>query len=335
MLEIDGSHGEGGGQILRTSLALSCVTRKGFKINNIRKNRSNPGLSHQHLKSVELMSELTNAEIEELELRSTELKFKPKNKPKGEIEIDIGTAGSICLLLQCILPTLTVAEDEINIKVKGGTDVKWSPPVDYFKNITVYILNKIGIKADIKTKKRGYYPKGGGLVEFRGKPSEVKQFDFSDNQSPEKIKGVSYVSNLPEDIAHRQKKSAEDILDKYKKDIIVKKFEAIGKGTGIVLWTKNGLPLGSSSLGEPGKPAEEVGSEAAENLITEIKRNGAVDRYMGDQLVPFAGLSGNSRYKTTQLTQHTLTNAWVVERFLDINYKIKGNKGKEALIEVN
>ncbi|WGI17539.1 RNA 3'-terminal phosphate cyclase [Methanonatronarchaeum sp. AMET-Sl] len=326
-MEIDGSYGEGGGQVVRTSLALSSVFGEPIKLMNIRAGRSNPGLSYQHLSCVKLMKRLTNAEVNGDRLRSTELFFKPTEKPGGDIEIDIGTAGSITLLLQCLLPTLHVS-NEIRVYAVGGTDVKWSPPIDYLINVTKPILSKYGLEFDLDLIKRGYYPKGGGEVRFTASNSDLNPFDI-DCERPQKIMGISHCGNLPRHIAERQANSAEKQLKKLDIPIEIKveqTTDVMGKGSGIVLWSTEGCRYGSSALGEPGKPAEKVGKEAGEKLIKQIKEIGAVDKYSGDQILPIVGLSGGS-YTTTKLTTHTKTNAWLVNQFIG-NKKIKIQENK-------
>lgn len=328
MIEIDGSFGEGGGQVLRTALGLSAHTEKSFRIYNIRKNRSNPGLSPQHLKCVEILKELTNADVEGDELGSKKLVFEPNGLFNKDLFIDIGTAGSVTLLLQCILLILPKLDEEIEVKVKGGTDVKWSPSVDYFRDITLYFLNEIGLDCHIEIKKRGYYPKGGGVVVFSGSSDGLESFSFIDRGEIKEIRGLSFSSNLPNHVAKRQKRALLKKINKWR-DIetnisVSRDSKALGKGSGVFVWaeTENSR-LGFSSLGEPGKPAEEVGEEAFEGLIHQIKKYGCIDRFMTDQFIPFLGIKGESEINAVEVTSHAETNAWVVSRFLDCEIEIK------------
>ncbi|PTD94585.1 RNA 3'-phosphate cyclase [archaeon SCG-AAA382B04] len=337
MLEIDGSYGEGGGQILRSALGLSGYTGKSFRMFNVRANRSNPGLSHQHLKCLEAVKTLLDAEVKGNSLRSKEVVFKPKKLAKNELSIDIGTAGSVTLLLQSLLPVIFRAENKLHIEVEGGTDVKWSPPFDYFKHITCYFLEKIGIECGVKLLKRGYYPKGGGKIVFEARKVSKNLFSFTNNQKMNRVRGVSFSSNLPSHVAERQRNSAKEVLEK-KLDIqadieIERDSRAIGKGSGIVVWADlGGGRLGASALGEPGKPAEEVGEEAGNKLIDQITKSGCVDKYMIDQLIPFLGILRGSEVLGTELTSHAQTNSWIVSNFLDVSIDINEEDDGTVLI---
>ncbi|OUJ19210.1 RNA 3'-terminal phosphate cyclase RCL1 [Methanonatronarchaeum thermophilum] len=321
MLVIDGSYGEGGGQVVRTALAMSTVLQKPFRLENIRAGRSKPGLSHQHLSCVELMKRLTDARVVGDTLRSTELFFEPKKTPSGEVEIDIGTAGSVSLLIQCVVPTLHVAS-ELKIVAVGGTDVKWAPPIDYLKHVTKPVLSQFGIEFDLDLIKRGYYPKGGGKISLTTRDLTLNSKSI-DCKKPQKIKGVSHCGNLPRHIAIRQAQTATKKLKKIglPTEIEIETCDVLGKGSGIVVWSQNGCRYAGSSLGKPGKPAEKVGEEAAIELIKQIKTEGDIDKYCADQLIPTLSLAGGN-YTTTEITMHTKTNAWLVNQFNEKN-KIK------------
>ncbi len=327
MIEIDGSYGEGGGQIVRTSLGLSGYSNKAFKVNNIRANRSNPGLSHQHVKCVEVMKEIMDADVRGNELRSKKLIFCPNKVDKTDLEVDIGTAGSISLLIQCILPIISKIDSNLRLEVKGGTDVKWSPPINYLEEITLFFLKKMGLNCSLEIKKRGYYPKGQGKVVFEAKPGSINKFSFKEKGELIGIEGISFSSNLPHHVAERQKNASIKALNELDEEInvsIERDPKATGKGSGVFLFAKTtNSRLGGSSLGEPGKPAEEVGEEAAEKLLRSLKKNGCVDKYSCDQLIPFLGIAEGSEISGGEITSHTKTNAWVVSNFLDteINFK--------------
>ncbi|MCJ7817515.1 MAG: RNA 3'-terminal phosphate cyclase, partial [Candidatus Thorarchaeota archaeon] len=170
MIEIDGSYGEGGGQILRTSIALAALTMKPVQISKIRAGRPKPGLKKQHLSGIKLTGELVDATIEGLEVGSTEISFTPNQRRSGSFSIDIGTAGSISLILQAVLPPAVLAPDPVTFLIQGGTDVKWSPPVDYLNNVFSPLLSRLGSIVEIEQKKRGHYPRGGGEVLCRVTP---------------------------------------------------------------------------------------------------------------------------------------------------------------------
>lgn len=314
MIRIDGSYGEGGGQILRTSIALSCLTGEAVEVYNIRANRPKPGLAAQHLKGIEAAKLISDAEVEGLRLGSTKVVFKPKTLKGGNFKIDIGTAGSVTLILQTVLLPSMAAERDSFFEIKGGTDVKWSPPVDYVNNVTFRALSdlKAGVSMDVIA--RGYYPKGGGVVRVRVAPSKLegKEFDIAECS----IKGISHCSNLPSHVAERQAKAAKALLEakRYDAEIDIEVRKDSSTGSGITLWCGY---KGGNALGERGKRAEVVGEEAARNLLKELESDACFDEFVADQIMPFAAVAkGVTRYTTSKITLHQKSNAYVIKQFL-------------------
>ena len=324
MLEIDGSYGEGGGQLVRTAVALSAVTGKEIKITNIRKSRPNPGLKQQHLKALETATRICRAQVSGLFPGSTELSFAPVEIKGGKYDIDIGTAGSITLLLQCIMPALPFAKEEVELTVRGGTDVAWSPTIDYLQHVTFRALERLGYSGRITLKEHGYYPKGGGKVSAFFKPCRLKGFHFL--KEDEEIRGISHASNLPAHIPLRQAEAASTRLMEagYPSQIETQSFETFSTGSGITLWTGY---IGGSALGERGLPAEKVGKAAADEIIPELRSGTSVDIHLADQLIPYMALAGNSSYTVRALSLHTTTNIWVTEQFLDVKFRIEKKEG--------
>ncbi len=329
MVEIDGSYGEGGGQIVRTAVALSAVTGEDVKVTNIRKNRPEPGLKAQHLKAIQTAALICDADVTGLSLHSTGISFSPEEIRGGKHEIDIGTAGSISLLLQCLMPAAAQARGELELTITGGTDVAWSPSIDYLRNVTNTALSKMGSDCEIEVLARGYYPKGGGRVRARISPSELKGYDFTMEKC--KISGISHCSNLPEHVAKRQADSASESVKfaGFGCHIDTEYAQQFSTGSGITLWC--GL-LGGSALGKRGLPAEKVGRSAAVELLTELGSGASVDVHLADQLIPYMGLSGGGSYTVRELSQHTRTNIWVTEQFLGVVFNIQ-KRGK--LVEVS
>jgi RNA 3'-terminal phosphate cyclase (ATP) len=326
MIEIDGSFGEGGGQILRTSLTLSALTKKEFRIYNIRAKRKNPGLQRQHLTAVVAVKTLTNAEVKGDKVGSTELIFKPNDiVEKGEFTFDVGTAGSVTLILQTILPLML--NRDIMVKIKGGTDVPKAPTIDYIRLVFLPILEKIGIKADLELIRRGHYPEGGGEIvikNVRGSPHSFSLINFG---KLVEIVGISHVSSLPSHIAERQKNSAISLLNLgVKVDIQLDiREKELSKGSGITLAAIGSESIiGADSLGERGKRAEIVGEEASKKLLEELRSNAATDSHMGDMLMLYAALY-KGEYTSSRLTEHAKTNAEVIKKFLGIDAEIKGS----------
>ena len=335
MIEIDGSYGEGGGQILRMSVALSALTKKPVKVFNIRANRPNPGLKRQHMVALESVAKIANARVKGLQLNSRQIEFYPGELEGGEFKFDIGTAGSITLVLQaCLLPSI-FAKNETHLILKGGTDVKWSPPWDYFQNVIVPYLEKMGVEIETYLNKRGYYPVGGGEVEVFIKPCrKLKTIKF--DGKIEGIEGIVNIANLPVSIAERIKKSALNELQKegMSADIMVEETSADCSGVGIVLWTK-GKILGADCLGEKGKPAEEVGKEAAIKLINEIKAGVDLDENAVDQLLPYFALAeDNTEFKCRKISKHAETLIWLIKKFLPSVISIGENEICKVKVEV-
>lgn len=327
MIEIDGTIGEGGGQILRTSLTLSSITKKPFKITNIRKKRENPGLQRQHLTAVEVVKRLTNAKVEGNFIGSTELAFEPNEiVESGDFAFDVGTAGSITLILQTILPLML--NRKISVKIKGGTDVPNAPTIDYIRLVFANVLKKIDITFDLKLIRRGHYPEGGGEIiisNVRGNPSSFSFLEFGEI---ERIIGISHVSSLPYHIAERQKKAALELLKELTEKIEIEleiREKEISKGTGICIVAIGSVGImGSDSLGKLGKRAEEVGREASINLLNELKTKAAFDSHMGDMLMLYAALY-KGEYTSSKLTSHAITNDKIIRKFLNIETKIIGD----------
>ncbi len=355
MIIIDGSTGEGGGQIVRTALALSSLTGQPFRITNIRESRKDPGLKAQHVQCVKALQQLCNAKADGAEIGSRELLYIPGKISAKNITIDIGTAGSMTLLLQAVLLPCLFAQKSHTLTIIGGTDTEWSMPIDYFTNVIVPQYRRVaGIT--VKLLKRGYYPKGGGQIELSIKP-EVKRNEFETFEAFQKalthkaftlekqgelssIKGTSHASKdlANAQVAERQANSAKKSLADLKVpiDVTTEYTDTHSTGSGITLWaiysqTKedidadNPIRLGADALGAPGKPAEKIGQEAAQKLLNEIQSKAPVDRHQADNLIPLIALCKPSMIKTSEITSHTRTNIQVAEAFLGKIFKTENN----------
>lgn len=324
MMEIDGSFGEGGGQIIRTAIALAAVTGKEVEIKNIRADRPKPGLSAQHLHAVKAVEKLSGGVTEGLTLRSSRLKFSPAELKGFVGEIDIGTAGSIALLLQALIPVALFADRETIVHIKGGTDVKWSPPIDFYTNVFLKAIREMGCDVQISLKRRGYYPKGGGLVEVKITPlHHMSGIVFTERERVGAIKGVSHSCGLPTHVARRQAKAAERILHKYDTEIKME-IEDGGErttGCGITLW--RGYKSGSA-VGARGRRAELVGEEAARAFLKVSESPSTVGVRLADQLIPYFALAdGKSEMSVKEVTGHLETNMYVTKKFLDVEFEIE------------
>lgn len=318
---IDGSYGEGGGQILRTSVALSAVSGKSVEIENIRKGRPKPGLSAQHVRAVEGLARICDAKVTGCSPGSTSLSFLPGKIKSGNFEMNIGTAGSISLFLQCLMPALLHAQGIVRIRISGGTDVQWSPSIDYLRFVAFRALRMMNFECDIKLIQRGYYPRGGGCVEAIFNPSGLKSANFETNKCT-LIEGISHSSGLPSHVANRQAASAMKLLAEngYDSKIITEVNEYPSIGSGITLWCGN---MGGIALGKPGLLAEKVGAIAGQALLDELKSDAGVDEYLADQLIPYLALAGGGSLTSRKISNHTKTNIWVTEQFLPVKFKVK------------
>jgi len=336
MIVIDGSYGEGGGQILRTSVALSVITGKPVKIVKIRANRPNPGLRPQHLHGILALKELSNAKVKGAQVGSTVLEFIPGKAEPKHIRVPIKTAGSITLVLQALLPAMAFTGG--SFEITGGTDVPWSPPVDYLKNVTLFALEKMGLKVELELKRRGHYPKGGGLVTGRVEPwEEMKPLEATELGKIERFGGISHAANLPAHVAERQAKAAKERLEELYNvpvEIETEVSRSLGPGSGIVVWAgTDSLRLGGDALGKRGKLAEVVGREAADELIEALTPGKAADRFLGDQLIPFLAFAGGE-IGVAEITNHLVTNVWVVEQFLGKTFEVEEEVGEPGVVRV-
>ncbi|MBU4031996.1 MAG: RNA 3'-terminal phosphate cyclase [Candidatus Thermoplasmatota archaeon] len=320
ILIIDGSGGEGGGQVLRTSLALSAMTGIPLEVENIRANRPKPGLARQHLAGLELMGRLCGARISGGQVGSATIEFVPGKIRHGEYKFDIGTAGSVTLLLQTVLPALASVQGCSIISLIGGTDVKWAPSIDYCTMVLFPLLERCGLECSIETGARGYYPKGGGSITAKiNSPNRLKPLAIEPLAEPRVIRGRVNITDLPVKIAERVRDSALNALPENLRKLAHIEIEhretGPSQGIGIVLAVSDGRTfLGSSSLGERGKPAVAVGQEAARNLVAEIDSKASVDMHASDQLLPYLAMAGGY-FTAGELTGHAETNVGTVEKF--------------------
>jgi RNA 3'-terminal phosphate cyclase (ATP) len=344
LIEVDGSVGEGGGQVLRTAVALAAVLSKDIHVFNIRTGRAEPGLRPQHMTGVKAAAELCSSELEELRVGSTEFTFKPGKLRAGTYRFDVGTAGSVTLVLQTLMPILAFAPGRVQLEITGGTDVRWSPPIDYLRLVTLPILKKIGYRGELELVRRGHYPKGGGLVKFSTEgASTLHSLTVKSPSSISRIYGISHAVALPRHVAERQAAAAKNCLERAKLlspsiDLeVVNDRRQLGPGSGIVLSaeTQNGNILGSDALGERGRPAEEVGSVAGRILVEEIESGAILDRHMGDIIVPYLVLAqGTSEVSISRVTQHVQTNVKVAEWLTGVSINLDGEIGQPGKLEV-
>ena len=333
MIEIDGSQKSGSGTILRLSVALAAITQQSMHIINIRQNRPQPGLKHQHLEAVLTAAKLCNAKVEGAKLGAKELWFTPQQIKGGSIEATIETAGSIPMLLLATLPICLFAENPVRLHVaKGGTDTTHAPTINYLRNVFLPTLKRIGIEAEIAVEKYGYYPKGMGKATMTVKPNhELIPIHLENFGKLKNIKGVSVCTFLADrQVAQRQAKTAKEYLSQngYVTDIEVVNDESnpIQKGSSIVLWaeTDTSIILGADAIGELHKMAEAVGKEAAQKIIAELSSKPTVDVFLADMLIPYIALArGKSTLLVRTISDHIESNIWLMEKMLNVKFTVQ------------
>jgi RNA 3'-phosphate cyclase len=321
MIEIDGSFGESGGQILRTSSALSVITGKPIRIFNIRAKRRKPGLRPQHRMVLMILKKLSGAKVSGMEIDSGEITFEPGNLEGGEYRFDIGTAGSIPLVFEACILALSRTEKKVSLEITGGTDVKWSPSWDFFENVFVPLTRRIGLDVRAKLVIRGHHPEGGGRGKIEVFPSkEPLPLVLDGSNSPMEIEGNIYLSNLPDHIAKRMRKTAVNMFLKegLTSSINIHRNEPISTGTGITLWSISvDKALGVQSMGERGVTSEKVAENAVRPFLDDIRSGATIDVHSLDQMIPFMVLSkGPSSCFVRSISGHSSTNMAVTERFL-------------------
>lgn len=329
MVEIDASFGEGGGQILRSALALSVITGKSIQLTRIRANRPQPGLRPQHLKAVEAAARISGARIEGAALDAQTLRFEPAGLQSGRYDFDIGTAGSASLLLQTLCLPLSFADGSSRLVLTGGTHVPWSPCFHYLQWQWLPALAEAGYHVACRLGRAGFYPRGGGVLHADIAPARPRvPLRFTRRGRLLRVRGLSAVGRLDRSIAERQRERAlERLLDlAVPVEIAVDEVAAASPGTFIVLQAEfEGGRCCASALGARHKPAEQVADEAVAELRADIDSGGAIDAWLADQLLlPLAFVPGRSELSVSRISRHLLTQAELLGRFLPVVVEIEG-----------
>lgn len=327
MLTIDGSYGEGGGQVLRTSLTLSALLSRDVRIKNIRAGRPKPGLAAQHLACVRAAAEICEAQVTGARVGSTELVFMPGRLRGGRFRWDVGTAGAATLVLQTVLPCLLFARESSLLHITGGTNVPWSPAWEYLVHVFLPALAEMGARAEVECLRPGFYPKGGGLLEARIAPlgSSLHALQWADRGELRSLVAISVAeARLPAHIIRRQIEGARQALGHVGMRSESAHPRASSPGTMLMIAARFDRGAGGfTALGKRGRPAEQVGREAGEAAAQFLSGNATVDRHLADQLLLYAALAGGETvYVTEAVTDHLRTNAWVVEQFVEATIDI-------------
>ena len=325
-LKINGGHGEGGGQIIRSSIVLSCITNQPIHLENIRKNRKEVGLKAQHLTAVKILQKITNAEVIGAELGSTEIKFIPNKIESLELIEDIKTAGSISLILQVLIPVVSIAQKKLTLIIKGGTDVLWSPSMDYTQYVLKEAYSRMGIKFSIEVIKRGYYPKGGGEIKIQVYPAEIKSVNFIER----KTNNLKLICTFSKISLEKIKEKIEKIKEKIKVESEIKEEEAIDSGASLLIYNiDNNSIMGIDSLFN--KKIQDFDLD-----LDKINNNSlGLDEKLADMIVVPASLAkGKTIFRVKEITNHLETNLFVTSKITGCKYGIgKISEGFEVIVE--
>ena len=340
MVQLDGSLGEGGGQVLRSALALSIVTGKDVSITNIRANRSQPGLRPQHLKAVQAACEISMGLCKGASLGSRFLEFRPQAVRPGRYRFDIGTAGSTSLVLQTIFLPLSQAKVGSSITITGGTHVPASPSFHYLDYHWLPFYRRLGFEGTLRMETAGFFPEGGGKIVATVRPvGDIAPVELIQRGELKQIRGLSAAANLDRRISERQRSQILRRLgDRYPiNDLRVTQLPAQNKGTMLLLLAEfEHSQACYFALGELGKPAERVADEAVNSLVAFLESDGAIDQFLADQiLLPLAFAKGKSTLRTSRITNHLISNAATIKEFIPVKIEIDGEIGSPGMLTID
>jgi len=323
MIAIDGSMGEGGGQVLRSSLSLSLVTGKPFRIENIRAGRKKPGLLRQHLTAVTAAKEISSASIQGDEIGSTTLSFEPGSVKGGEYNFAVGTAGSATLVLQTILPALLIAKEESNLTLEGGTHNPWAPPFDFLEKSFLPLINGMGPEIKVSLERYGFYPAGGGRFNVEVKPTrKLKPIQLKERGNVKYKKARAIVASLPENICHRELKVIDEKLQVGQEGLCSEQVDSPGPGNVVIVEINcDNITEIFTGFGMHGVSAEAVAKDTAKDIRRYLASEVPVGPHLADQLLIPLAMAGGDGFVTSRPSRHTNTNIEVIGKFLDVNFE--------------
>ncbi|MBN2535247.1 MAG: RNA 3'-terminal phosphate cyclase [Spirochaetales bacterium] len=335
MIFIDGSFGEGGGQILRTALGLSLVTGKPFNIKNIRSGRKKPGLLRQHLTAVNAAGEIGKAVVKGNSIGSGELYFEPHSVSPGEYNCQVGTAGSATLVLQTVLPALLSCKSASKLVLEGGTHNPYAPPFDFLNYCFLPCLSKMGVQIKCSLVKYGFYPAGGGEFEIDINPARpLKPFIIREREGLKRTSVLGIVSDIPFHIAEDEVKIVCSEMGWDENTGKAISVHSSGPGNIVLAILEYGnITEVITGFGQRGLPLKKV----AENVVKQVKKymesDAPVGEYLADQLLVPMALTGQGSFCTNSVSKHTLTNSEIIKKFL--NVRIQYEKKGENIFEIN
>lgn len=324
MIEIDGTFGEGGGQILRTSLALSAVTKEPFRIVDIRARRSKAGLLRQHLTGVKAAAEICGATVRGAELGSTTLEFEPGDVRPGNYEFSIGSAGSTTLVLQTILPALASAESPSTVVIEGGTHNSSAPSFEFLRDTFAPALAAVGPRVQLELERHGFYPAGGGRIAATIAPARFEPHAWLERGEIRDRRIVAAVANLPRSIGERENQAIRAKLSWPESIGAIVEVDSPGPGNVVTVQLESeALTETFVGFGERGVRAEAVGDRVAEEVKRYLAVDAPVGEHLADQLVLLLALAGGGRFRTIAPSRHTLTQIEVVPKFLEVDVDVE------------
>jgi RNA 3'-terminal phosphate cyclase (ATP) len=337
VLAIDGSHGEGGGQIIRTSLALSLVTGKPFHVKHARANRAKPGLRQQHLTAVRAAAAIGNAQVEGAAVGSTEFTFHPGTVTPGDYTFDVGTAGSTTLVLQTVLPPLMIASAPSVLRFEGGTHNVHAPPYDFLERTFLPLVSRMGPKILIELGRYGFYPPGGGRFDVFIEPATHRfQLELTKRGRILAKRARALVVNLPASMAERELTVVKERMGLSDEQLQPEISDnAISRGTAVMIEIQSEhLTEVFTSIGERGVRAEVIAEQAADEALDYLRAQAPVGEHLADQLlIPLALCSGGT-FATTRVSLHTQTNIEVIKNFLAVDIIVTESTHGTTIIEV-
>ena len=321
MMRIDGTHGEGGGQVLRTALGLALVTGQPFAIDDIRARRKKPGLLRQHLTAVLAAARVGCARVQGADLGSPALTFEPAACNGGEFEFAIGTAGSTTLVLQTVLPALWVAAGASTVTISGGTHNPMAPPFDFVQRAFAPLVHRMGASLELQLDRHGFFPAGGGRIRARVAPAAWTPIELRDAPDPGEVTAQILCSDLHASVGVRESNTLKKQLQLRPRQIDIVEVDAAGPGNAVMLQ----VPLGKATevvtqLGERGMLAEQVAKRAARQVKALLAARVAVGEHLADQLLIPMAMAGGGAFRTVEPSMHTRTNADIIERFLPVKF---------------
>jgi RNA 3'-phosphate cyclase len=327
-LDVDGSYGEGGGQILRTALAFLVITGKPVRVSKIRAGREVPGLRRQHVSSLKVLRAIFDSRLEGVEEGSSEVSFVPGPPRADSTTLDMKTAASITLVLQAVVPAVALTRSKLTLDLMGGTDVPWSPTFDYLEAVVRRAYLEMGIKFSVRALRRGYYPRGGGRAVVSVGPCEaLRPLRLTGPAQVRAVELASRCAMLPRHVAERQLNSAAVLLEEEGFRIggkLISEEPADSPGSSVLVSScSDTFLLGSDELGARGRPSEEVGSAAAKRFAAYVRAGACVDDNLADMLIPLLSLaSGPSALRVARISKHLDTGFYIARLFSSSEFSV-------------